>query len=416
MEIEVLGDLERLKLCLENIDDADLCNRLEEMRGNGRNDFPIRVMLNFTYAMKIFGHRSVESFRRELLRNSQLRRVCGLKDEDYLYLGKRKTLVPQARVFTNFFKSLVKYQKELDYMFNEKVKYMYENLDDFGKDCALDGKLLDSYAKKNNKKSTTDESKKDYRRENDATWTCKSYIFADGTKKSTWHHGFEAHILCDATYGLPIWKKLETAKVSEQTVANDMINDLDKNHKYILEKMENFLADAGYDDGKRNALLKDKYNINPLIDTRHLWKEEELREVDNQPLAYNEDGEVYYIKNITTGEYEKLKYLGYDKQRKCLRYGFKYNDNKVFRIPISIDRRIFLPVARDSKKYKRLYKKRTEVERLNGRIDRDYMFNDHFIRGKKKMNMMLTLSFIIMLSMAKGHIKNKQKNIRSLIN
>ena len=63
MEIEVLGDLERLKLCLENIDDADLCNRLEEMRGNGRNDFPIRVMLNFTYAMKIFGHRSVESFR-----------------------------------------------------------------------------------------------------------------------------------------------------------------------------------------------------------------------------------------------------------------------------------------------------------------------------------------------------------------
>ena len=39
------------------------------------------------------------------------------------------------------------------------------------------------------------------------------------------------------------------------------------------------------------------------------------------------------------------------------------------------------------------------------------MFNDHFIRGKKKMDMMLTLSFIIMLSMAKGHIKNKHKNI-----
>lgn len=416
MEIEVLGDLERLKLCLENIDDAKLCNMLEEMRGNGRNDFPVRVMLNFTYAMKIFGHRSVESFRRELSRNSQLRKVCGLKDEDYLYLGKRKSLIPKARVFTNFFKSLVKCQKELDCMFEEKVKYMYEHLDDFGKDCALDGKLLDSYAKRNNKKSTTDENKKDYRRENDATWTCKSYIFADGTKKSTWHHGFEAHILCDATYGLPIWKKLETANVSEQTVANDMLDDLDKNHKYVLDTMDNFLADAGYDDGKRNALLKDKYNINPLVDTRHLWKEEELREVDNQPLAYNEDGDVYYIKDITTGEYEKLKYLGYDKQRKCLRYGFKYNDNKVFRIPISIDRRIFLPVARDSKKYERLYKKRTEVERLNGRIDRDYMFNDHFIRGKKKMDMMLTLSFVIMLSMAKGHIENKQENIRSLIN
>lgn len=32
---------------------------------------------------------------------------------------------------------------------------------------------------------------------------------------------------------------------------------------------------------------------------------------------------------------------------------------------------------------------RTEVGRLNGRIDRDYMFNDHFIRGQKKMEIML---------------------------
>lgn len=86
----------RVKLCLENIDDTELCNILEEKRGKGRNDFPIRVMLNLVYAMKIFGHRSVESFRRELSRNSQLRKVCGLKDEDYLYLGKRKTLIPDA--------------------------------------------------------------------------------------------------------------------------------------------------------------------------------------------------------------------------------------------------------------------------------------------------------------------------------
>ena len=51
---------------------------------------------------------------------------------------------------------------------------------------------------------------------------------------------------------------------------------------------------------------------------------------------------------------------------------------------------------------------RTEIERLNGRIDRDYMFNDHFIRGQEKMELMLNLTFIVMLTMAKGHIKNKQ--------
>ena len=416
MEIEILGDLERLKLCLDNIEDEELCEQLEKQRGNGRNDFPIRVMLNLVYAMKIFGHRSVESFRRELSRNSQLRRVCGLKDEDYKYLGKRKTLVPKARVFTNFFKALIKVQEEFDCMFEEDVKYMYDNLEGFGEDCALDGKLLDSYAKKENKKATTDENKKDYIRDNDASWTCKTYNFADGTSKKTWHYGYESHILCDANYGLPIWHKEETASVSEQTVANDMIEDLDKNRKYVLDKMKNFLADAGYDDGKRNVLLKDKYNINPLVDSRHMWKESDLKEIDNQPLVYNEDGEVFYIDDIKKDKKERLKYLGYDKQRKCLRYGHKYNQKtKVYRIPISVDRRIFLPVARDSEKFKRLYKKRTEVERLNGRLDRDYLFNDHFIRGKKKMKMMVTLSFIIMLAMAKGHIKNNQENIRSLV-
>ena len=294
---------------------------------------------------------------------------------------------------------------------------MYENLEGFEKECALDGKLIDSYAKKENKKATSVENKKDYRRDNDASWTCKTYSFADGTKKNKWHFGYESHILCDANYGLPIWHIEETASVSEQKVCDEMIEDLNNNHKYILEKMENFLADAGYDNGSRNKLLKDEYNINPLVDIRHMWKEEKIKEIDNKPLAYNEDGEVFYIKNIKNGEYEKLKYLGYDKQRKCLRYGFKYKQkDKVFRIPINIDRGIFLPIARDSEKYKRIYKKRTEIERLNGRIDRDYMFNDHFIRGKEKMNMMLTLSFIVMLTMAKGRIKNKKENIRSLIN
>ena len=52
-----------------------------------------------------------------------------------------------------------------------------------------------------------------------------------------------------------------------------------------------------------------------------------------------------------------------------------------------------------------------DLERLNERINRDYMFNDHFIIVKDKKNMMLTLSFIVMLTMLKGHIKKKKENL-----
>ena len=179
--------------------------------------------------------------------------------------------------------------------------------------------------------------------------------------------------------------------------------------------MRNLLADAGYDNGERNKTLKEEYDINAIIDIRHMWREEEYREIENQELAYNEDGEVFLILDIEKHKYEKLKYLGYDKKNNALRYGRYSKGKRVYRVPLSTDYRIFVPVARDSKKFKTKYKMRTEVERLNGRIDRDYMFNDHFIRGQEKMELMLNLSFLIMLTIAKGHIINNKKEIRSLV-
>ena len=409
-EIENLGDLERLKIFFENIDDNALCEKLEKVRKNGRNDYPVRTMLNLIYAMKIFGHRSVESFRRELSRNSQLRIACGLSEGKYKYCGERKHLVPPARVFTGILNKLKDCKEEIEEIFEELVKFMYENLEGFGEDCAVDGKYLDTYAKqyKSNRCS-------DNRAEHDATNSCKTYHMKDGTTKKEWHYGFRAHIICDAKYGLPIKSKVTPANNSEQTELDNILEEMEQSEeKYKLERMINLMGDAGYDNGKRNKKLKEEYNINPIMDIKHVWnKEEKYREIENQPIAYNEEGEVFYIEDLN--KYEKMKYLGYDKGNNSLRYTRATKGKRIYRIPLETDYRIFTPVARDSKKFKKKYKKRTEIERLNGRIDRDYMFNDHFIRGKKKMELMLNVTFIVMLTIAKGHIKNKQKNIRSLV-
>ena len=409
-EIENLGDLERLKIFFENINDNKLCEKLESLRKNGRNDYPVRTMLNLIYAMKIFGHRSVESFRRELSRNSQLRIACGLSEGKYKYCKERKHLVPPARVFTGFINKLKECKEEIEKIKEELVKFMYENLEGFGEDCAVDGKFLDSYGRPFQK-----ERSKDNRAEHEATNACKTYFMKDGSKKQEWHYGFRAHIICDAKYGLPIKSKLTPANNSEQTELDNMLEDMENNEeeKYKIEKMKNLMGDAGYDSGKRNKRIKEEYDINPVIDIKHIWdKEEKYKEIDDMPIAYNEDGEVFYIVDINN--YEKMKYLGYDKANNALRYTRETKGRKIYRIPLSTDYRIFVPVARDSKKFKKKYKMRTEVERLNGRLDRDYMFNDHFIRGQKKMELMVDLSFLVMLTMAKGHIKNKQKNIRSL--
>ena len=101
-----------------------------------------------------------------------------------------------------------------------------------------------------------------------------------------------------------------------------------------------------------------------------------------------------------------------------MRYKFPptVEGKEIFRIKLSEDRRIFTPIARDSKKWAREYKKRTSVERENGRIDRDLGFEKHTIRGKDKMEMFLTMGFLIQLGMAKGKIEqNKKEHISALV-
>ena len=73
--VDQLGDLERLLLVLDAIPDEPLMQLLERQRRNGRNDYPVRPLWNSLIAGFVFGHDSIASLRRELLRNAQLREV-----------------------------------------------------------------------------------------------------------------------------------------------------------------------------------------------------------------------------------------------------------------------------------------------------------------------------------------------------
>ncbi|MDP6525635.1 MAG: transposase, partial [Kiritimatiellia bacterium] len=86
------------------------------------------------------------------------------------------------------------------------------------------------------------------------------------------------------------------------------------------------------------------------------------------------------------------------------------------RIPIEEDRRVFGPVARDGYKWKDLYKRRTAAERVNSRLDVSFGFENHTIRGRKKMRLRVGMAYMAMLAMALGRIKeNKAEQMRSLV-
>jgi len=95
-EVEVLGDLERFQLAIDNMPDEPLMEILEQERGNGRDDYPIRPTWNSILAGVVFQHQSIESMRRELFRNGQLRSLCGFD----VFQGT--AAVPPSWAYTRF--------------------------------------------------------------------------------------------------------------------------------------------------------------------------------------------------------------------------------------------------------------------------------------------------------------------------
>ena len=104
-----LGELERIKLILENIPDEKLLDALRKERdGKGREpDEPVEALLNIYWVKRIIEHPKMSQMLRELNRNSQLRKICGLQ----------KDKAPSKYIMTRFMKKLKKQRKLIKEIF-----------------------------------------------------------------------------------------------------------------------------------------------------------------------------------------------------------------------------------------------------------------------------------------------------------
>jgi transposase len=113
-----LGDLERLKLVIETIPDQKLMQVLARTRGRGRNDHPVSAMWNSILAGIIYQHKSIESLRRELKRNAQLRELCGFEPL------KGASAVPSKSAYNRFIANIIKNKHLIDEIFDDLVRQL----------------------------------------------------------------------------------------------------------------------------------------------------------------------------------------------------------------------------------------------------------------------------------------------------
>lgn len=410
-DVERSSDRTRFKNLLNSTEDRDLIISLYEDRKGRRNDYPVEAMWNSVLAQIIFAVPTVAALIRELKRNAELREVCGF---DPLL---KEDAVPTKDAYYRFFKNLSKHLKFIEEIFHANIEKLKNLLHDFGKDLAADGKAILLY-KKGDK---------------DADIGCKKVAVPDdesslcgGTIK--WL-GYKLHIICDSNYEMPIAFKVTKASEHESPHLKKMLKEISEKHNDLLKRAETLSADRGYDDGEDKQYIFEKYGVYPIIPPRNLNKRMEmipLDETKSDTIYYSGTGDVCCkMKPFKSGEeYFPMQCHGYEKDRGTLKfrcpaaaYGIKCENRdcckssvkdkrfgRLVRIPLNKDRRLFLPIHSQPKRFKREYKKRTSVERIFSHLDNMFEFEEYRIFGLEKTQLKIALTMIAMTSVAIEYI------------
>jgi len=450
-DIDSADDLSRFILVRDNLPDDNLVAYLEELRGKGRNDYPVRPMWNLVLAGVVFQHPSAAALIREASRNPALREACGfnpfprkrLKKVEGKWVEVMEAEVPSEDALGRFLATLIEHRVLIDEMVHTCLDELSVLLPDLGEKLAADSKAIQSAGKP--VKDEEKQKRPDGRRDLDADWGKKEYkgTRKDGTpwEKVVKWFGYKLHLLVDAKYELPLAFEITKASAADGPELLPLVEQYEARHSELAARADELSADKGYDSKENNEALFDDHGIKPVIDNRNLWKEE-----PNKPrtlfgdrydvFSYDEGGRVYCCCPVT-GEQRELAFSGFEMDRGTLKYrcpaaafGFTCPGRsdcekcapdgvgpfgRVIRVPLSLDRRIFTPIARHTQKWENAYNRRTAVERVNARIDRVFGFEVHFIRGKAKMEMRVSLALAALLAMALGRIRAKQADLmRSL--
>ncbi len=467
-KVDSLSDLNRLRLVLDALPDAQIIEALCAMRKNGRNDYPVGAMWRALIAGIVFGHPSIESLIRELNRNSSLLGMCGFSPLPmqgrgrYAIEGKSgevtvmnpplRSPAPTSSGFSRFLSNVVKLEKRhglVSRMIDAMRGELMELLGDFGENLGYDGKAAGSNSTGRSSRKTGMTS------DPEADWGRHRISGVDSATGKTWRKikswfGYRLHIIADTKYEIPVCLSVTRASVSEAGELDRMAEGLFAGDTELAKRCRYFTADRGLDGGALKKKLWDGYRISPVIDIRELWKEEKQNRnyVPGQrvmrPLGsvhdnifYTEKGEVL-CRCPVSGTERRMAFWGSEGKRGVLKYrcpaaayGLECRGwakchgeagcvtdsyGRVVRVPLERDRRIFTPLPWGSPSWKRAYRRRSATERINSRIDNSFGFEKHFIRGKDKMSARAGLAVVVMMALAVGHIKaGRPECMRSLV-
>lgn len=402
--LEDSPSLKTVREFLAAVPDGRLLAGLRTFRGRGRDDYPVHVLWGVVLLQIALRHPHVEAVLGELRRNAALRGLIGIEDE---------AKVPRGYNVSRFLAVLGQepHRSELHRMFDVMVQKLAAVVVDLGRDTAGDATALN--ARRQPGPASDDLPAPSGGR--------KEYTGDDGkvTKIVEWF-GYKLHLLVDVQHEVALAYEITSAKAGDGETLPTILQEAQAN--LPADRIETLAYDKAADTNEVHAVL-DRASIKPLIQMRSLWKdhtEQMLPGHDGRSnVIYDEAGTLHcYDRTSTPMVRHRMAYIGHEPKRKTIKYrcparhegwtcphdgvcnaGKSYG--KTVRVDQTIDLRRFPPIPRATKKFERMYKGRTAVERVNARLKLFWGADDGNLVGAHRFYAMVGVVMIVHATFAK---------------
>jgi hypothetical protein len=395
--------LKTIKQLLDIIPDERLLESINAARGKGRDDVPIHIAWGVMVLSIALRHPSIEHCLGELRRNESLRKLIGIKSEED---------VPRKWNLSRFLDRLGQHPhlSHLHEIFDSMIGRLGNAVPDLGRNTAGDATNLNARRKK-------EKYAKQERQDGlpQASGGRKEYRDDDGkvSKVVEWF-GFKLHLLVDVKHEVSLAYKITDTKAGDGETLPAILADARSN--LPNKRIRTLAYDKAADTNAVHDLLSEE-KIKAVIENRSLWKEEHEKMLPghdgNSNIVYDESGAVHCYDRVSEPMVRhKMSYIGYEPARETLKYrcpamhegwecpmakvcnaGKKYG--KTVRVSREIDQRRFPALPRATKKFERLYKGRTAVERVNARLKIFWGADDGNVTGSRRFFALLGTVMIV---------------------
>jgi len=409
-------DNERLVSVLAALPDERLLWWLRQRRRGRRDDYPNEVLWRCLIAKFVYQIRHYAELIRELRRNGSLRRLVGIDGLEG---------VPADYHFSRLLKHLSSADglEQLQAMFEQQVSQLSTALPELGQHLAVDATSVHAYSNEMRKASS----------DPDAAWSARPkrqrrrQASGGVAEYLDYWFGYQVHLVVDAKSELPVAFEVTAANENETTRLEPLLEKLKTEHQQLVSRTVAVIADAGYDSVSNcryvlSQLREDQRTL-PIIKMRLTQKKEALCQAaaslctelgtqlcdSGHPMAYaGRDGD--YLKwrcPLICGKVSECTAFG-----RCSASAY----GTVRKISIWEDPRRFPGLWRDSKKWRRLYRKRTAVERVNARLKDFLLLDELTVRGMNKVTAHVSLGLLVMLAGAQAMLgAGRREDLRRVV-